>query len=302
MTPPDLSVLYRDFITCLNEQSWLILDQFVAEEVIYNGKTLTLSGYRQMLEQLHRELPNLHLEIEMLVASPPLISARLKFDGSLQVSVPGMPTTGLKIAISENAYYKFRAEKICEIWSTVEAEQEPAEQATNHSQHLLPVISSSGRYHFGITDPKHMSSHFFHGAHLIDYSTAIRADTTLQNCSLTPRHWYIDAHFSCADCGADILWSAGEQKVWFETYRFWIDSKPKHCHTCRAKRRDLLSLRQEYDRLVGPARSGGTLDQKTRIVEIIDALEGQLGSIPAKAKETRELFQRQLGKNHPPYP
>ena len=49
------------------------------------------------------------------------------------------------------------------------------------------------------------------------------ADTSRQDCSVCPRHWYIDARFRCVECGADFLWSAQEQQIWFETYRFSED-------------------------------------------------------------------------------
>lgn len=151
---------------------------------------------------------------------------------------------------------------------------------------------------FGDTDPKKMPLHLFHGAHEIDYSTAIRANTAVQDCSVCPRHWYIDARFGCADCGTEFLWSADEQRVWFETYRFWVDSQPRHCRDCRAKRRDALNLRQDYDSLVASARSRGTPEQKQRVVEIVDALESYLGSVPDKLSETRRLFQQQLTKHN----
>ena len=149
---------------------------------------------------------------------------------------------------------------------------------------------------FGSTDPKKMPLHHFYGAHEIDYSTAIRANTAVQDCSICPRHWYIDARFRCAECGADFLWSAQEQRAWIETYRFCVDSQPRHCPDCRTKRRNIHHLRQEYDALVSPARSGGTLNQKERVIEIVDALEDYFGRIPDKLTETRDLFQKQVAK------
>lgn len=142
-----------------------------------------------------------------------------------------------------------------------------------------------------------MPGHFFSGAHEIDYSTAIRANAAAQDFSVCPRNWYIDARFRCAECGADFLWSAQEQRTWFETYRFWVDSHPRLCRDCRAKRRDALLLRQEYDALVASARSGGTPGQKQRVIEIVDALEQCFGCVPDKLAETRDLFHKQLAKH-----
>ena len=151
---------------------------------------------------------------------------------------------------------------------------------------------------FGDTNPEKMPLHLFHGAYEVDYATAIRADITAQDYSVCPRHWYIDARFRCAECGADFLWSAREQQTWFETYRFWVNSHPRLCRDCYAKRRNATELRQEYDALVANARSGGTPKQKRRIIEIIDALESYFSCVPDKLSQTRELLQVQLAKHN----
>jgi len=150
---------------------------------------------------------------------------------------------------------------------------------------------------FGYTDPRQMPPHFFWGNLGLDYSTAIRADHVAQDFTVAPRHWYIDARFRCDACRAEFVWSATEQKAWFETYRFFVDSHPRHCHSCRAKRRDAVQLRKEYDALVGGARSHGSAEQKLRVVQILDELEIHWSILPDKMRETREVFRKQL-KTH----
>ena len=151
---------------------------------------------------------------------------------------------------------------------------------------------------FGSTDPEKMPGYLFYDALEIDYSTAIRANVADQNCSVCPRHWYVDARFRCEECGADYLWSAQEQRTWFETYKFWVDSQPRLCRPCYGKRRNALHLQQEYDSLVSSARSGGSAEHKARIIEIVDALESYFSSVPEKLRETRSLFQKQIAKKN----
>ena len=43
MIKADLSDVYRDYIACLNEQDWPKLEQFVHDEVYYNGQRYNLS-------------------------------------------------------------------------------------------------------------------------------------------------------------------------------------------------------------------------------------------------------------------
>ena len=148
---------------------------------------------------------------------------------------------------------------------------------------------------FGDTDPRKMPLHFFFEALDIDYSTAIRANVDVQDYSTAQRHWYIDTRFRCAACNIEFLWSAQEQRTWFETYRFYVDSRPTLCRDCREKRRGALQLRKEYDALVSAARSGRDADQKRRIVQIVDELESCLHGLPEKMRETRDAFRKQLG-------
>lgn len=152
---------------------------------------------------------------------------------------------------------------------------------------------------FGSTDPRKMPPHFFWGALQLDHATAIRADIDAQDFTVTPRHWYVDARFRCKACGADFLWSAREQKVWFETYRFYVDSRVSCCPECRAKHRDAAQLRKEYDALVSAARAHGTAGQKQRVVEILDELEHHWSMLPDRMRETREVFRRQLSTESP---
>jgi hypothetical protein len=149
---------------------------------------------------------------------------------------------------------------------------------------------------FGSTDPKRMPGHFFAGAVHLDYPSAIPADIRNQNFSVAPRHWYLDADFQCAQCHQEFTWTAGEQKTWFEEYRFWIDAYPRHCKKCRAQIRHLENLRKEYDSSVADAKAHGILDQKRRIVEIIRELKDTLGSVPPRMNDHLELFESQLLK------
>lgn len=164
---------------------------------------------------------------------------------------------------------------------------------------------------FGSTDPKRMPSYLFSGAVQLDLSSAVRANVAKQNYSVCPRHWYIDATFLCLDCNALFTWTADEQRTWFEEYGFYVDSHPTRCVKCRRGRRQLKALRQEYDRTVGRARAGGSLEEKKRVLSLIDqieeasklvpktfmdALEDMFRTRPTGMERTRALLLRQVKK------
>ncbi len=116
----DLAGIYRDYIACLNRQDWPRLGQFVADDVIHNGRRLRLSGYRGMLETDFSEIPDLSFTIRMLMSDPPYIASRLAFDCRPQNIFLGLPVGGKRVSFSENVFYEFRGGKICEVWSVID--------------------------------------------------------------------------------------------------------------------------------------------------------------------------------------
>jgi hypothetical protein len=39
------------------------------------------------------------------------------------------------------------------------------------------------------------------------------------------------------DCGQRFVFAAAEQRFWYETLQFWVQSRPKRCIPCRRARR-----------------------------------------------------------------
>lgn len=120
MTQSELADLYRAYIDCLNAQDWPKLGRFVQDDARHNGRSFGLAGYRAMLEQDFRDIPDLRFEIALLVAEPPLIAARLAFDCAPKGMFLGLPVNGRRVAFTENVFYAFRGGKIAEVWSVID--------------------------------------------------------------------------------------------------------------------------------------------------------------------------------------
>jgi predicted ester cyclase len=116
----DLSDLYRDYIACLNKQDWPKLEQFVHDEVYYNGQRIGLSGYREMLERDFYEIPDLYFNIQLLISDPPYIASRLGFNCTPKGKFLGLPLHGKRVSFTENVFYEFRREKIEQVWSVID--------------------------------------------------------------------------------------------------------------------------------------------------------------------------------------
>jgi len=116
----DLSNIYREYITCLNNQDWLRLGQFVDNDVVHNDRRIGLSGYREMLRKDFHDIPDLHFRIEILVSDPPYVASRLSFHCTPKGNFLGLAVGGKKISFAENVFYEFRSEKICDVRSIID--------------------------------------------------------------------------------------------------------------------------------------------------------------------------------------
>ena len=120
MNDAGLAVLYRDYIACLNRRDWPALGSFVHNDVVHNGRRLALSGYRAMLEQNFRDIPDLHFDVQLLVADPPCVASRLAFDCTPRATFMGLAVNGRRVSFAENVFYQYRDGKIAEVWSVID--------------------------------------------------------------------------------------------------------------------------------------------------------------------------------------
>jgi Probable zinc-ribbon domain len=65
--------------------------------------------------------------------------------------------------------------------------------------------------------------------------TRIPADTSQQapNNSYSPPLFYEDTPFTCVDCGKEEIWTATQQKWWYEVAKGEIYSRAVRCRECR---------------------------------------------------------------------
>ncbi len=120
MTTEDLRDRYRGYIDCLNRKDWRALGQFVDHDVHYNGQCIGLSGYRHMLENDYRAIPDLQFVIDLLIADPPHIAVRLCFDCTPVGECFGWPVNGRRVRFTEHVFYEFRAGQICNVLSVID--------------------------------------------------------------------------------------------------------------------------------------------------------------------------------------
>jgi hypothetical protein len=67
------------------------------------------------------------------------------------------------------------------------------------------------------------------------------------------RGYYEDIPFTCSGCGASQVWTAWQQKWWYEVAQGYVYSQAKYCRSCR-KREQVRRAEARRVHLEGVAR------------------------------------------------
>ncbi len=77
------------------------------------------------------------------------------------------------------------------------------------------------------------------------HGRALGADPARQTfCDHPPYLAYYDAQIPCEDCHGEFIFSAAEQRRWYEESQFPAQSWPRQCPDCRRQRRERARLNQ----------------------------------------------------------
>jgi predicted ester cyclase len=120
MTVETLTAVYHRYLECLNERRWDDLGEFVADDVTHNDRPLGLSGYRAMLEDDVRTIPDLRFMPDRVVAEGDAVACRLLFRCTPERPFLGFEPTGAPITFAEHAFYTFRDRRIVEVSSLLD--------------------------------------------------------------------------------------------------------------------------------------------------------------------------------------
>jgi hypothetical protein len=66
----------------------------------------------------------------------------------------------------------------------------------------------------------------------------LRRDGSYSTPEFVQRGYYVDYLFNCALCGCDQVWTATQQKWWYEVAKGKVWTIAKYCRNCRRKLRE----------------------------------------------------------------
>ena len=114
------TILYDRYIACLNARDWERLGEFVADDAVHNGRRLGVEGYRAMLEDNCRDIPDLYFDVDLVVADEGHIASRIRFECTPIGEFLGVPVDGRRVVFHEHAFYTLENGKIAKVYSVID--------------------------------------------------------------------------------------------------------------------------------------------------------------------------------------
>jgi tetratricopeptide (TPR) repeat protein len=130
---------------------------------------------------------------------------------------------------------------------------------------------------------------------------AVRGDIRRQHfCPMchVPRYFYVDQEKRCVECGRQFVFSAREQKHWYEELRFHFDSIAIRCLGCRRRQRTRTALHAAVAR--AKSLAGARPGDASHALAVAEALvrlnehtgEGNLREAIAAARAVARIASR----------
>ena len=111
---------YSQYIECLDNRRLSELHCFIADDITYNSKPLTLDDFPQMLAEDVEQIPDLYYKIEAFEAGTDWIIAKLRFDCTPKGVFKGVPVNGKKVSFHEDVTYELEDGKIKRMCSNID--------------------------------------------------------------------------------------------------------------------------------------------------------------------------------------
>lgn len=140
-----------------------------------------------------------------------------------------------------------------------------------------------------------MPEHLFPDVRNQEFETAKRANISNQNFSVCPRYWYIKSWIRCSKFGVEFTFGVDEQRCWYEELKFWVDSFPNACPSCRQRLREIKSARKVFDQEGKTAVSkSASLKKKIRVLEALTVVLESSREMSKKLHEVHRILGRQI--------
>jgi steroid delta-isomerase-like uncharacterized protein len=113
----------RRFVAIFNEQNPTIADEIFASNFtahVSGASTLDREGWKAYLEVFLAAFPDLHLEVEEVIATDEFVILRVVLRGTQTGEFQGMPPTGTEVAFPGIAMHRIENGQVIEHWGVMD--------------------------------------------------------------------------------------------------------------------------------------------------------------------------------------
>lgn len=116
----ELESFYRRYNAACNDHAFDRLGEFVAPDVVVDGRPRGLAGYVDGLREVVRAFPDYRWEIRRLLIDGDWIAAHFLDTGTHRGPALGVAASGRPVRTQEFAFYRIEAGTIAEVWGTAD--------------------------------------------------------------------------------------------------------------------------------------------------------------------------------------
>jgi steroid delta-isomerase-like uncharacterized protein len=122
MEPDSNKDLVRRFYReAINERDSGACGRLLSEDFVHNGETRGRMGQRQAVDYFLAAFPDLHNEIELILAEDDLVAAHQRWRGTHRGEFLGVEATGRTVEFTSTAVLKIRDGLIAQAWDEMDA-------------------------------------------------------------------------------------------------------------------------------------------------------------------------------------
>jgi steroid delta-isomerase-like uncharacterized protein len=110
----------RFYREAINERDVSAVDRLLSEDFAHDGEVRGRDGQRQAVQYFLDAFPDLHNEIELVLAEGDLVAAHQRWTGTHRGEFAGVATTGKTVEFTSTAVLKIRDGKIAAAWDEVD--------------------------------------------------------------------------------------------------------------------------------------------------------------------------------------
>lgn len=110
----------RFYAEAINGRDAGAVDRLLSADFVHNGEARGRAGQRQAVEAFLEAFPDLHNEIELIVAEGDLVAAHQTWSGTHEGPFLGVEATGRSVTFTSTAVLRVRDGLIAEAWDEVD--------------------------------------------------------------------------------------------------------------------------------------------------------------------------------------